>query len=207
MAPTTAGVYVLNQDWLFGAQYVAGTEAPGYSESGFDGDSAPRGHASVVGGLESNFWNKLWTYRRHIPQSVATGGRVLVHFDGVVSPPPRTSTALNSGSTKGVLPFSVELTAGLTEDDNVLALVVDATWQQVLPDEASFTPTASPPLARDAPSTSAGEAARRPRTPPSNKPGRGSDGFVQERTQDGSDGVPGLRLQVGVPTREHRCVK
>lgn len=142
--PTSTGVYVLNQDWLFGGRYLMGAEAPDYSEAAFSSVTLPHIVTPLSwGDWNPSSWEEVWIYRRHVPKSVAAAGRVFVDFEGVMTTATVYLNGVELGQHQGgYLPFSVELTAGLTEDDNVLALTVDATWQQVPPDGASAGPDA-----------------------------------------------------------------
>ena len=134
--------YDFNQHWLFGGQYVSGSEQPGYDDSWGDWDPAT--------------WEDVWIYRKHFGGEKLGGGRVLVTFDGamvnatvwingtMVLPYPRpTYTKGDLYHAGGYLPWSVELT-GLINDgsDNVLAVKLDSTWLQVPPEGAPAGATA-----------------------------------------------------------------
>jgi beta-galactosidase len=127
----------LDTDWLFGGPWVSGSSDPGYDDSGFANVTVPH----VVTPLSWHEWNpaawqQLWIYRRHfdLPPSLA-GLRVFAAFQGVMTTvtPTFNGTAL-APHQGGYLPFGYELTSYLQSKDNVLALEVDATWQQVPPD-------------------------------------------------------------------------
>ncbi|MGA2012935.1 MAG: glycoside hydrolase family 2 TIM barrel-domain containing protein [Solirubrobacteraceae bacterium] len=135
----TPGIYDLNQDWLFGGVYVGGSEAPGYPETGFTEVTLPHTVTPLSwGDWDHTTWEEVWVYRRHIGQPAGAVGRVFVDFDGVM-----TTATVYLGGTQiarhqgGYLPWSVELTPDLAAGDNVLAVVVDATWQDVPPDGAA----------------------------------------------------------------------
>ncbi len=132
----TPGIYPLNQGWLFGGVYVDGAQAPGYAETGFAAVTLPHTVTPLSwGDWDNNAWEQVWIYRKHISQPENAVGRVFVDFDGVM-----TSATAYLGGTQvaahqgGYLPWSVELTDLLVAGDNVLAVVVDATWQDVPPD-------------------------------------------------------------------------
>jgi beta-galactosidase len=134
-AEPAPGLYDFNQDWLFGGPYVSGSEQPGYPETGFATVEVP--HTVVPlswGDWDNTTWEQVWIYRRHIPITAVDGARVFVDFDGVM-----TSATVYLGGAQiaqhqgGFLPFSVELTNNLVVGDNVLAVVVDGTWQDVPP--------------------------------------------------------------------------
>ena len=133
---SSGGTYAFNQDWLFGGLYVTGSEAPGYSESGFANVTLPHTVTPLSwGDWDHSSWEQVWLYRKHINQSAVTGGRVFVDFQAVM-----TSATVYVGGVQiaehqgGYLPWSVELTPRLVAGDNVLAVVVDARWLDVPPD-------------------------------------------------------------------------
>jgi beta-galactosidase len=142
LAPASGGgassmTATLGTDWLFGGPWVSGSSDPGYDDSGFANVTVPH----VVTPLSWNEWNpaawqQLWIYRRHfdLPPSLA-GLRVFADFQGVMTTvtPTFNGTQLTPHQG-GYLPFGYELTSYLQATDNVLALEVDATWQQVPPD-------------------------------------------------------------------------
>jgi beta-galactosidase len=127
----------LNADWLFGGVYVSGSTAPGYNDSGFANVTLPH----VVTPLSWQEWNpaaweQAWIYRRHfdLPPGLASL-RTFVNFDGALT----TATPTFNGTQLaqhqgGYLPFSYELSSGLQAQDNVLAVELDATWQNVPPE-------------------------------------------------------------------------
>jgi beta-galactosidase len=135
LPPLAPGRYSLNQGWLFGGVYATGAEAPGYSENGFGPVVLPHTVTPLSwGNWDPSSWEKLWIYRRHIDQASVAGGRVFVDFAAVMT----TATVWLNGielatHQGGYLPFSVELTDGLVAGDNVLAVRVDATLQDVPP--------------------------------------------------------------------------
>ena len=76
----------------------------------------------------------MWIYRKHFARPPGRG-RVLADFDGVMT----NATVVLNGTTVsthqgGYLPWSAELTGALADGDNVLAVIVDATWLDVPPD-------------------------------------------------------------------------
>jgi len=157
-AATQASVsYDFNQHWLFGGQYVSGSEQPGYDDTGFAPITLP--HTVVPlswGDWDPATWEDVWIYRKHFGGEKLGGGRVFVTFDGamvnatvwingtMVLPYPRpTYTKGDLYHAGGYLPWSVELT-GLINDgtDNVLAVKLDSTWLQVPPEGATAGATA-----------------------------------------------------------------
>lgn len=133
-----AGVVApLNEGWLFGGTWVAGSDQPGYNDSGFEAVTLPH----VVTPLswrewDADTWETVWIYRRHfdLPRAM-TDMRAFVDFQGVLtSATPTINGTPLAEHLGGYLPFSYELTDNLRPQDNVLAVTVDATWQNVPPD-------------------------------------------------------------------------
>ncbi len=135
-APVAPGSYAFNQNWLFGGVYTPGAEATSASETGYAPVTLPH---SVVplswGDWDHTTWEKIWIYRAHLDGAMVAGQRVRLHFDGVM-----TSATVYLNGTRiahhdgGYLPWSVELTGGLSLGDNVIAVTVDGTWLNVPPD-------------------------------------------------------------------------
>jgi beta-galactosidase len=133
------GVYSMDQGWLFGGVYATGAERPGYSEVGFGAVTIPHTVTPLSwGAWNSAAWEKLWIYRKHISSTAVSGGRVFVDFQGVMTTARvwlnGTLLATHQG---GYLPFSVELTDEIVAGDNVLAVQVDATLQDVPPSKVT----------------------------------------------------------------------
>jgi beta-galactosidase len=137
--PLPQGRYTLDGDWLFGGVYTAGSEQPGYSEAGFEPVCVPHTVTSLSWGYwDPASWQQQWIYRRHISQAAVSGGRVFVDFQGVMT----SATVFLNGTALathqgGYLPFSVELTENLVVGDNVLAVMVDGTLQDVPPNDVA----------------------------------------------------------------------
>ena len=133
------GVYSMDQGWLFGGVYATGAEQPGYSEAGFGAVTIPHTVTALSwGGWNSAAWEKLWIYRKHISSTAVSSGRVFVDFQGVMTTAKvwmnGTLLATHEG---GYLPFSVEITDEIVAGDNVLAVQVDATLQDVPPSKVT----------------------------------------------------------------------
>lgn len=131
-----AKTYNFNRGWLFGGVYVAGSEQTGYADSRFDPVTVP--HTVVPlswGNWDHTSWEKVFIYRKHFSGAGLLGGRVFADFDGVLC---NATVYLNGVAVAthqgGYLPFSAELTSHLTSGENVLAVVVDARWLDVPPD-------------------------------------------------------------------------
>jgi beta-galactosidase len=133
------GVYAMNQGWLFGGVYATGAEQPGYSEAGFGAVTVPHTVTPLSwGAWNSAAWEKLWIYRKHISSTAVSSGRVFVDFQGVMT----TATVWINGTLLathqgGYLPFSVELTDEIVAGDNVLAVQVNCTLQDVPPSKVT----------------------------------------------------------------------
>jgi beta-galactosidase len=134
-SPLQPGTYELNQGWLFGGTYAAGSAEPGYDDSGFSEVTLP--HTVVPlswRGWDPAAWEKIWIYRRHLDGSLLAGGRVFADFDGIMACATAVLNGTPLGSHQGgYLPWSIELTGHLADGDNVLALIVDARCLPVPP--------------------------------------------------------------------------
>jgi beta-galactosidase len=132
--------FPLNANWLFGGQYMAGSESVFYNDSNF----APVTLPHTVTGLswrnwDPDGWQQIWIYRRHfsggpLVSSPAPGNRIFVDFDGVMV---NAMVVINdqpvSTHQGGYLPFSAELTGQVTAGDNLLSVIVDARCLPVPP--------------------------------------------------------------------------
>ena len=123
------------QGWLFGGPYTTGAEQPGFDDSGFAAVTLPHTVTPLSwGDWDVSSWQNVWIYRKHFARPPGRG-RVLADFDGVMT----NATVVLNGTTVsthegGYLPWSAELTGALADGDNVLAVIVDATWLDVPPD-------------------------------------------------------------------------
>ena len=103
----SGGTYAFNQDWLSGGLYVTGSEAPGYSESGFANVTLPHTVTPLSwGDWDHSSWEQVWIYRKHINQSAVAGGRVFVDFQAVMGTLPSTwegfrSLSIRAGTCRG----------------------------------------------------------------------------------------------------------
>ena len=137
--PLAQARYTLDGGWLFGGVYAPGSEQPGYPEAGFAAVCLPHTVTALSWGYwDPASWEQQWIYRKHISQAAVSGGRVFVDFQGVMT----TATVYLNGTPLathqgGYLPFSVELTEGLVAGDNVLAVKVDGTLQDVPPNDVA----------------------------------------------------------------------
>jgi beta-galactosidase len=132
--------FSLNSNWLFGGQYMAGSDTSFYDDSGFALVTVPH----LVTPLSWRNWNasewqQMWIYRRHFNGGplLATrppGNRIMVDFEGVMV---NATVVINDQTVSthqgGYLPFSAELTGHVTSGDNLLAVLVDANCLPVPP--------------------------------------------------------------------------
>ncbi|MCW3840687.1 NEW3 domain-containing protein [Micromonospora yasonensis] len=126
----------LNFGWLFGLS-SEGSAQPSFDDRGFAPVNVPH-CVAPLGWRQWDYtkWQKVWTYRRHFDAPANSGQmRTFVDFAGALTTarPTFNGHALPAHQG-GYLPFSYELTDLLTDRDNVLAVDLDATWQNVPPD-------------------------------------------------------------------------
>jgi len=139
-----AGLYQFNQGWLFGGVFAAGSQAPGYDDSGFTRVTLPHTVTPLSWrNWDHRSWERIWIYRKHFAAPGPPGARVFADFDGAAV----NATVVLNGTTLarhegGYLPWSAELTGHLISGDNVLAVIVDSRWLQVPPDGAARGPRA-----------------------------------------------------------------
>ncbi len=125
--------FSLNSDWLFGGQYMAGSESSFYDDSGFAPVTLPHTVTSLSWrDWNPSAWEQMWIYRRHFDGGPLVrprwpGNRIVVEFDGVMV---NATIVINDRTVTthqgGYLPFSAELTGHVTSGDNLLAVLVDA---------------------------------------------------------------------------------
>ena len=134
MAATT--VYDFNRGWLFGGEYVANSEQPGFDDSHFVEVTLPHAVTGLSwGDWKPDAWQKKWIYRKRFDSSALPPGRVFVDFDGVMTSVRSFLDGREVGLHKGgYLPFSLELSAHVPPGQHVLGLRVNAEWQDVPPD-------------------------------------------------------------------------
>jgi beta-galactosidase len=132
--------FSLNSNWLFGGQYMAGSESSFYDDSGFALVTVP--HTVVPlswRDWDADSWQQMWIYRRHFTggpllSTRRPGNRIVVQFDGVMV---NATVVINNRTVSthqgGYLPFSAELTGHVTSGDNLLAVLVDANCMPVPP--------------------------------------------------------------------------
>ncbi len=140
--------FSLNSNWLFGGQYMAGSESSFYDDSGFAPVTVPH----TVTPLSWRYWNpsdwqQMWIYRRHfnggpLLSTRSPGNRIMVEFDGVMV---NATVVINDRTVSthqgGYLPFSAELTGHVASGDNLLSVLVDANCMPVPPMSPGQGPT------------------------------------------------------------------
>ncbi|MDQ6778859.1 MAG: hypothetical protein M3071_22140, partial [Actinomycetota bacterium] len=135
-APLRPVTYDFNQGWRFGGAYVNGAQEPGHADAGYARVTVPHTVTPLSwGSWNPGTWERVWIYRKHFSGATLTNGRVFLDFDGVMTD---ATVYLNGVEMTqhqgGFLPWSVELTGGLSGGHNVLAVVVDGRWLQVPPE-------------------------------------------------------------------------
>jgi beta-galactosidase len=137
-------VLPLDQHWLFGGKLQEGALEPGFDDAAFIPVTLP----NTVTPLSWQNWNPaawegVWVYRRHfaVPSSLR-GLRIFLHFDRVMfAAQPVLNGHVLPPRTGGFLPFEYEITHLLTEHDNVLAVSVDARWNDMPPAGSPLGPS------------------------------------------------------------------
>jgi beta-galactosidase len=132
--------YSMNSNWLFGGQYMAGSESSAYDDGGFAAISLPHTVTSLSWrNWDYDAWQQVWIYRRHFSGTHLVGpdhpgNRIFIDFDGVMV---NTSVVVNDQAVSthqgGYLPWSAELTGKITSGDNLLAVIVDSRCLPVPP--------------------------------------------------------------------------
>ena len=132
--------FSLNSNWLFGGQYMAGSESSFYDDSGFASVTLPHTVCPLSWrDWDDNAWQQMWIYRRHFSggpllSTRRPGNRIMVEFDGVMV---NAAVVINDQTVSthqgGYLPFSAELTGHLTPGDNLLSVLVDGNCMPVPP--------------------------------------------------------------------------
>lgn len=134
----------LERDWLFGGRFRPEMSAPEFDDADFARVTLPHCVAQLSWQKwDPAFWERVWIYRRHfaVPPEFRRR-RVFLHFDGVMT---SATPAVNGHALPphqgGYLPFRYEITDRLVPGDNVLALAVDARWQNVPPEGSPRGPS------------------------------------------------------------------
>jgi beta-galactosidase len=132
--------YSMNTNWLFGGQYMAGSEGSAYDDGDFASISLPHTVTSLSWrNWDYDAWQQVWIYRRHFSGADLVGpdrpgNRIFIDFDGVMV---NASVVINDQAVSthqgGYLPWSAELTGKVTSGDNLLAVIVDSRCLPVPP--------------------------------------------------------------------------
>ena len=140
--------FSLNSNWLFGGQYMAGSESSFYDDSGFALVTVPHTVSPLSWRYwDVNVWQQMWIYRRHfnggpLLSTRRPGNRILVEFDGVMV---NATVVINDQTVAthqgGYLPFSAELTGYVSSGDNLLSVLVDGNCLPVPPMSPGQGPT------------------------------------------------------------------
>ena len=153
----TNPTFSLNSNWLFGGQYMAGSESSVYDDSNFVPVTVPHTVTPLSWrNWNDQAWQQLWIYRRHfrgsqLVNSRGPGNRIMVDFNGVMV---NATVVINDQTVSthqgGYLPFSAELTGHVTAGDNLLSVLVDANCMPVPPMSLGRPRTASTSSSRAA---------------------------------------------------------
>jgi beta-galactosidase len=125
----------LDAGWRFG-RYTAGSEAPGFDDSGLAAVTVPHTVAPLSWrNWDPGSWEETWIYRtRFDAPPGAAGERAFLDFDGAMT---HAKPVLNGerlpGHLGGYLPFSREVTGLLRPAGNVLAVVLDSSFNLNVP--------------------------------------------------------------------------
>jgi beta-galactosidase len=132
--------FSLNSNWLFGGQYMAGSESSFHDDGNFAPVTVPHAVTQLSWqNWDFPAWQQVWIYRRHFSGARLLdphrpGNRIFVDFDGVMV---NASVTINDQVVTthqgGYLPFSAELTGKVTGGDNLLAVIVDSRCLPVPP--------------------------------------------------------------------------
>ena len=132
--------YSMNTNWLFGGQYMAGSESSFYDDSNFAPVALPHNVASLSWrNWDVGAWQRVWIYRRHfdgghLVSQHRPGQRIFVDFNGVMV---NATVVINDQAVSthqgGYLPWSAELTGKISNGDNLLSLIVDSRCLPVPP--------------------------------------------------------------------------
>ena len=140
----TGRVYRLDRDWLFGGKLANETLKRQFDDAAFTRITVPHCVAKLSWqNWNVDEWEDTWVYRRHFSRPKdCQNRRVFLDFAGVMlgAKPMLNDHALPE-HLGGYLPFQYEITDWI-EDENVLALAVDARWSSVPPEGSPKGPKA-----------------------------------------------------------------
>jgi beta-galactosidase len=124
-----------NGGWLFGRQ-AAGSDRPGYDDSALEAVTLPHTVTALSWHeWDPRTWERTWIYRKHFDAPAQTDGlRLFLDFEAAMT---RSTVTLNgetvTANTGGYLPFSAEITGRLQQNDNVVAVTLDSSFNLNVP--------------------------------------------------------------------------
>src|SRR5690606_10237586 len=128
-ARSQGNVVSLDQDWLFGGEYVDGAETPDHDDRDFVRVTLPHTVTELSWrDWDPASWEQVWIYRRHfdLPADLA-GNRPFVDFGAALSGATVTLNGHELGEhLGGYLPFSFEIVDTVRSRGNVLAVRLDS---------------------------------------------------------------------------------
>ena len=140
-----SNVTSLDGGWLFGGLFVAGSDQSTFDDRAFLDVTLPHCVTPLAWReWDTATWEQQWIYRRHfdLPRG-ADQMRTFLDFAGVLT---GATPTLNGKQLPehlgGYLPFSYEITDGVSTTDNVLAVEVDSRWLYVPPEGSPAGPKA-----------------------------------------------------------------
>ncbi len=137
-AGSTRSVLPINRGWRYKASKVAGAEAPGFDDSGFERVVVPHTNVALPWhNFDDREYEFVSTYRRRfrLPEGASDGKRVFVDFEGAMTASTVWINGRALGEYKGgFTQFSFELTPHLNRGgDNVLVVQLDSTERADIP--------------------------------------------------------------------------
>ena len=130
-----ARIVSFDAGWLFG-RFVTGSDQRGFDDSALETVTLPHTVAPLSWqDWDPSSWEQVWIYRKHFDAPVHTEGlRLFLDFQGTVT---QSTVTLNGNVvtkfTGGYLPFSAEITGRLQPTDNVIAVILDSTFNLDVP--------------------------------------------------------------------------
>lgn len=129
-------VFAMNRGWRYCEANPPGSTDPDFDDTGWVTVSVPHANRTVRWhGFDEREFQFVSVYRRRFRLPGGAGGRVFVHFDGVMTAATVVVNGVSLGEHRGgYVPFSFELTEHVRWDaENVLAVVVDSTERPDIP--------------------------------------------------------------------------
>jgi beta-galactosidase len=126
----------LDRGWLFAGESTAAALDPGYDDKTPASITLPHTVADLSWhNWSPSMWEDIFVYRRHFRVPAAWRGmRTFLHFDrAMASATPVVNGHSLDPHAGGFLPFDREITGLITEEENLLAIAVDARFLNVPP--------------------------------------------------------------------------